>query len=138
MSTIAPFGSWASPVAASDTVSGIVRFSDIQYDDGSLYWLEMRPSEGGRTALVQRSADGDITEVLPDTVSVRTMAHEYGGGAYLAVGSAVLYADSDDQRLYRGGRELGSGAADGRTGKVAFRTVCGRGAHGGRDATRCS
>mgnify|MGYP001817873172 CR=1 FL=1 len=100
MSTIAPFGSWASPVGAADTVAGIVRFSDIQYDDGSLYWLEMRPSEGGRTALVRQGTDGHISEVLPDTVSVRTMAHEYGGGAYLADGGTVVYSESEDQRLY--------------------------------------
>ncbi len=101
MSTIAPFGSWASPIAAASTVAGIVRFSDIQYDDGSLQWLEMRPSEGGRTALVRRRADGDIAEVLPDTVSVRTMAHEYGGGAYRADGGVLVYSDFEDQRLYR-------------------------------------
>jgi len=101
VSTIAPFGSWASPVAAADTVSGIVRFSDIQYDDGSLYWLEMRPSEGGRTALVQRAADGDISDVLPDTVSVRTMVHEYGGGAYRSDGGVLVYTNFEDQRLYR-------------------------------------
>ncbi len=101
MSTIAPFGSWASPVGAADTVAGIVRFSDIQYDDGSLYWLEIRPSEGGRTALVQRAADGDIGDVLPDTVSVRTMAHEYGGGAYRRDGGVLVYTNYEDQRLYR-------------------------------------
>jgi len=108
MSTIAPFGSWESPVAAADTVSGIVRFSDIQYDEDSLYWLEMRPSEGGRTALLRRGPNGDIAEVLPDTVSVRTMAHEYGGGAYLADDGAVVYSDSEDQRLY--GADAGRGA----------------------------
>lgn len=101
MSTIASFGSWGSPIAAADTVAGIVRFSDIQYDGGSLYWLEMRPSEGGRTVLVRRSSDGDISEVLPDTVSVRTMAHEYGGGAYRAGAGTLVYADFEDQRLYR-------------------------------------
>ncbi len=101
MSTIAPFGSWESPVAAADTVAGIVRFSDIQFDAGSLYWLEMRPSEGGRTALVRRAASGDVGDVLPDTVSVRTTAHEYGGGAYRADGGVLVYSDFEDQRLYR-------------------------------------
>ena len=81
MSITAPYGSWESPVGAADTVADIVRFSDLQYDDGSLYWLESRPSEGGRAALVRRTDDGEIEDVLPDTANVRTMAHEYGGAA---------------------------------------------------------
>ena len=82
MSTTAPYGSWESPVGAADTVADMVRFSDLQYDDGSLYWLESRPSEGGRNALVRRLGDGTIEEVLPATANVRTMAHEYGGAPY--------------------------------------------------------
>lgn len=101
MSSIAPFGSWESPVGAADTVADIVRFSDLQYDNGSLYWLESRPSEGGRAALVRRTARGTIEEVLPDTVNVRTMAHEYGGAAYRVESGDVVYSEFTDQRLYR-------------------------------------
>lgn len=101
MSTTAPYGSWQSPVGAADTVADIVRFSDLQYDDGSLYWLESRPSEGGRTALVRRTDDGTIGDVLPDTVNLRTMAHEYGGGAYRADSGDLVYSEFTDQRLYR-------------------------------------
>ncbi|MEA2010071.1 MAG: S9 family peptidase, partial [Actinomycetota bacterium] len=81
MATTAPFGSWESPIDAADTVAGVVRFSDIQYDDGTLYWIEGRPSEGGRSVLVRRMSDGTVEDVLPATANVRTMVHEYGGGA---------------------------------------------------------
>ena len=101
MSTIAPFGSWESPIGAADTVAGIVRFSDIQYDDGTLYWLESRPSEQGRTVLLRRSSDGTEKELLSDTANVRTMVHEYGGAAYLAHGGEITYSEFTDQRLYR-------------------------------------
>ena len=101
MTTIAPFGSWESSISAADTVAGIVRFSDIQYDDGTLYWLESRPSEGGRTVLVRRLPNGPIEDVLPETVDVRTMVHEYGGAAYRVSDGAVTYSDFADQRLYR-------------------------------------
>ncbi len=100
MTTTAPFGSWESPITAADTVAGVVRFSDIQYDDGTLYWLESRPSEGGRSVLVRRLPDRTIDEVLAETANVRTMVHEYGGGAYLASDGAVIYSDFADQRLY--------------------------------------
>ncbi|MEA2024999.1 MAG: prolyl oligopeptidase family serine peptidase [Actinomycetota bacterium] len=100
MTTTAPFGSWESPIGAADTVAGIVRFSDIQYDDGNLFWLEGRPSEGGRSVLVRRMPDGTIEDVLPATANVRTMVHEYGGGAYLASDRAITYSEFADQRLY--------------------------------------
>ncbi|MCJ7779789.1 MAG: S9 family peptidase, partial [Acidimicrobiia bacterium] len=101
MTTIAPFGSWESPIGAADTVAGIVRFSDIQYDDGALYWLESRPSEQGRTVLLRRSSDGTEKEPLSDTANVRTMVHEYGGAAYLAHDGEITYSEFTDQRLYR-------------------------------------
>ena len=46
--------------------------------DGSAWWLERRPLESGRTALVR---DGE--DVLPPEFNVRTRVHEYGGGAWL-------------------------------------------------------
>jgi dipeptidyl aminopeptidase/acylaminoacyl peptidase len=101
MSITAPYGSWESPVGAADTVADIVRFSDLQYDDGLLYWLESRPSEGGRSVLVRRTDDGAIEEVLPETVNVRTMAHEYGGAAYRVESEDLVYSEYTDQRMYR-------------------------------------
>ena len=101
MTTIAPFGSWESPIGAADTVADIVRFSDIQYDDGTLYWLESRPSEQGRTVLLRRSSDGTEKELLSDTANVRTLVHEYGGAAYLACDGEITYSEFTDQRLYR-------------------------------------
>lgn len=101
MSTTAPYGSWGSPVGAADTVAGVVLFSDLQFDGGALYWLESRPSEGGRAAVVRRSVDGTIQEVLPDTVNVRTMAHEYGGAPYRVDSGDLVYSEFSDQRLFR-------------------------------------
>jgi len=102
----APFGTWKSPISAADTVAGVVRFSGIQYDDGTLYWLEGRPNEGGRSVLVRRMADGTTDEPLGSNVNVRTMVHEYGGGAYLAHSGGVVYSDFGDQRLHRLGTEV--------------------------------
>ena len=105
MSATAPFGTWQSPISAADTVAGVVRFSDIQYDDGTLYWLEGRPTEGGRSVLVRRDTNGVIDEPLGDDIDVRTMVHEYGGGAYAAGHGDVVYSNFNDQRL----RGLGEG-----------------------------
>jgi dipeptidyl aminopeptidase/acylaminoacyl peptidase len=101
MSTTAPYGSWGSPVSAAETVADMVRFSDLQYDDGSLYWLESRPSEGGRSALVRRIGDGTIEDVLSEAANVRTMAHEYGGASYRVDSRDLVYSEFANQRLYR-------------------------------------
>ena len=64
--------------------------------DGSAWWLERRPQESGRTALVR---DGE--DVTPPEFNVRTRVHEYGGGAWLLHGDTVFFSHFDDQRLYR-------------------------------------
>jgi dipeptidyl aminopeptidase/acylaminoacyl peptidase len=93
-----PYGSWPSPLTAADVASAGVRLSEPALGaDGSVWWLERRPQEGGRAALVR---DGD--DVVPEGFNVRTQVHEYGGGAWLLLGDgAVICSNWDDQRLYR-------------------------------------
>jgi dipeptidyl aminopeptidase/acylaminoacyl peptidase len=73
----------------------------VQRDDGDIYWLEGRPTEGGRYALVRRAADGAIADVTPPDINVRSRVHEYGGGAYLVRGGVVYCCNFSDQRVYR-------------------------------------
>ena len=44
-----PYGSWTSPLTAAEIASGTVGLSEVQLDGAAIYWLEMRPSEGGRS-----------------------------------------------------------------------------------------
>jgi dipeptidyl aminopeptidase/acylaminoacyl peptidase len=68
---------------------------------GATWWLEGRAAEAGRVALV-RTGDGDEpVEVTPAGFNVRTLAHEYGGGAYCVHDDVVFCSRFDDQRLYR-------------------------------------
>jgi dipeptidyl aminopeptidase/acylaminoacyl peptidase len=103
--TTAPYGTWESPISAADTVGGVVSFGLIQHDGDDLYWLEGRPDEGGRQVLVRRDHTGNIEDVTPTPTYVRTLVHEYGGGAYVASAGRVVYSELTDQRLY----ELGVG-----------------------------
>ena len=73
----------------------------MQRDGAEIYWLEGRPAEGGRYALMRRGADGVIVEVTPPDFNVRTRVHEYGGGAYLVRGGVVYCVNFSDQRVYR-------------------------------------
>ena len=101
MPTIAPYGSWKSPVTTSLIVSGAVGLGQIALDGDDVYWVEMRPSEGGRMVIVRRGLDGTTIDVTPPPYSVRTRVHEYGGGAFLVADGVVYFSNFADQRLYR-------------------------------------
>ncbi|CAN5690024.1 S9 family peptidase [soil metagenome] len=82
-------------------VAGAARISEVRSDGDDVWWAEARPSEGGRVALVRRSADGAMTEVLAAPWSARSRVHEYGGGAWWVHQGVAFFANWDDQRLYR-------------------------------------
>src|SRR5215211_4889929 len=79
--TIAPYGSWRSPISSQMLVQGAIRFGDVVTDGETVYWVEGRPEEQGRYAIVRRTPDGKVDDILPAPFSVRTTVHEYGGGA---------------------------------------------------------
>ena len=66
-----------------------------------MYWLESRPDEGGRVAVVRYSLDGKATDAIPQAFNARTRAHEYGGGAYFVQNNTIFFSNFKDQRLYR-------------------------------------
>ena len=93
----APFGSWSSPIAPAAVARAGVRLGEPELgEDGSAWWLERRPLESGRTAIVRNGDD-----VTPPEFNVRTRVHEYGGGAWLLHADTVFFSHWDDQRLYR-------------------------------------
>lgn len=96
--TIAPYGSWESPISADMLVSGAVGISEVVPDGDSIWWAESRPEEAGRVAIM-RHHDGKINEVTPAKSNVRTLMHEYGGGAWWADDSVLWFVDYADQRL---------------------------------------
>ncbi|HWJ45937.1 MAG TPA: hypothetical protein VNR63_11170, partial [Gaiellaceae bacterium] len=102
MPTVAPHGSWSSPVTL-DLVAGEggVSYGSVEADEHGVWWLETRPQEGGRAALVFRPHGGSPVDVVPAEFNVRTRVHEYGGGAWFRDGEVVYCSSFDDSRLYR-------------------------------------
>src|ERR671913_778575 len=102
MASVAPYGSWSSPIdAATVARSGRRLASPVIAGDGAVWWAEGRPTEGGRVVLMRRPAGGEPEVVTPEGVNVRTRVHEYGGGAWCLLDSdLVLFVDFADQRLY--------------------------------------
>jgi dipeptidyl aminopeptidase/acylaminoacyl peptidase len=82
-------------------VQGAVRFGDVSLDGETLYWVESRPEEQGRYAVVRRRANGDVEDMLPPPLSARTLVHEYGGGAVLASAGQLFFTNYADQRIWR-------------------------------------
>jgi dipeptidyl aminopeptidase/acylaminoacyl peptidase len=103
MPSIAPYGSWSSPIdAATVARSGRRLGAPAVAPDDAIWWAEGRPDEGGRVVLMRRPPDGEPETVTPAGTNVRTRVHEYGGGAWCLVDSdLVLFIDFEDQRLYR-------------------------------------
>ncbi|MDC0435223.1 prolyl oligopeptidase family serine peptidase [bacterium] len=98
LSKQAPYGSWPSPISAQILVSGAVGISELVPDGPAIWWAESRPEEGGRVAIMHHEA-GNSIEVTPADANVRTLMHEYGGGAWWAADSVLWYVDYNDQRL---------------------------------------
>ncbi len=96
-----PYGSWTSPISARDLVAETVRLDDPRFDGDDRYWVEGRPSEGGRSMLVRLAADGTRSDVLPEGFAVRTVVHVYGGLGYAVRDGVVYFSNFDDQRVYR-------------------------------------
>ena len=101
MPTIAPYGSWKSPITSDLIVAETVGLGGTAFDGDDLYWTELRPKEGGRIAIVRRTPDGKTRDVTPMPFNARTRVHEYGGRAYAAAEGTVYFSNFADQRLYR-------------------------------------
>lgn len=98
--TIAPFGTWASPVTVEQVAGQTVGLSGLSADGDALAWLELRPAERGRTVLVARSAAGVVEELTPAPFDVASRVHEYGGGAYAMQGGRVVFSDKADGAVW--------------------------------------
>ncbi len=101
MNNKAPFGSWKSPITADLIVGGAIGLSQPTIDGTDIYWVEMRPSEGGRQVIVKRDESGHLSDINPQPFNARTRVHEYGGGDYLATNGTVYFTNFADQRLYK-------------------------------------
>lgn len=118
------YGEWPSPIDAADVVAETLSFGDLAVADGVTYWLERRPSEGGRGVVVRSpppadhdAADGGDagdtgatddatsepprTDVTPGETDVRTLVHRYGGGAFTVADGTVYYSRMSDGRVCR-------------------------------------
>ena len=90
-----------------------VSLSELCSEGSAVYWLESRPSEGGRTVVVRADAQGSADH-SPPGVSIRSRVNEYGGGALCLVSGhsagAFSYVDQSDQGVWFCDGPAGDGA----------------------------
>ena len=99
-----PYGFWASPITSDLVVADSIRLEQVALDRDAIYWSETRPQKKGRTFVYRVRADGESECVTPDDAngfSVRTRAHEYGGGSFAVSDGVIYFGNNSDQRLYR-------------------------------------
>ncbi|MEX6779551.1 prolyl oligopeptidase family serine peptidase [Limnospira fusiformis] len=98
---VAPYGSWKSAITTDLIIKGAVGLADPAWDSGDIYWIEGRPSEGGRNVIVRLTPKGDRIDCTPAAFNARTRVHEYGGGSYTVSEGTVYFSNFADGRIYR-------------------------------------
>ena len=88
----------SQPLPVDAVIAGATRRSLLRHEGESLYWLEQRPQAQGRGVIVRWNQANGTTDLTPDTLSVRSRVHEYGGGEFAVWrGELVFCADPDQQ-----------------------------------------
>ncbi|PID85992.1 MAG: peptidase [Chloroflexi bacterium] len=98
---VSAYGSWKSPITSDMIVSSDLSLGEIVLAGESVYWIEGRPAENGRSALVKWSANNGLEDVVPSSYNIRSRVHEYGGSAYNVYDDVVYFVNFVDQQIYR-------------------------------------
>ena len=102
--TASPYGFWTSPITSDLVVADAIRLEQVALDGDAVTWSETQPQKQGRTFVCRLGANGEPERLTPDDAnafSVRSRAHEYGGGAFAVADGVVYFSNNRDQRLYR-------------------------------------
>ena len=76
MVTVAPYGSWKSPLTLDRLLEEVVGLAYPLVEGDTIYWTEGRPAERGRVVIVRRKPDGTVSDVFGPDHHARTRVHE--------------------------------------------------------------
>ncbi|EFA80897.1 hypothetical protein PPL_06132 [Heterostelium album PN500] len=110
LSEYRPYGSWYSPISAnlSSTKFNVLTEAYPPTNDHA-YWLERRPSEDGRSVLVEIDNFNNKRDLLPSGFGAATAVNSYGGGPVTFVSQhtcscdrflSFLFVNQEDQMIY--------------------------------------
>ncbi|KAJ6510522.1 Alpha/Beta hydrolase protein [Mycena sanguinolenta] len=105
--SLSPYGTWKSPITARNITQGSVKLTDVVVDRATnkTYHVESRPSESGRSVLVESHSGRDI---VGKQWNVRTGVHEYGGAPAIVHAGVAYFSHFTDGRVYAVNVEQGS------------------------------
>lgn len=98
--SVAPYGTWKSPISALMAVQRTLTFHQPEAFNGEIYWIEERASENGRSVIMHETADGVVKE-LAAPWSARSHLYGFGGGAFAVYDASLFFVEETDQRVYR-------------------------------------
>ena len=99
--TVAPYGSWRSPLTAASLFRARNSVSYLSFSEGALYFIERQAAAKGRNILFRMEHKKQPVQQTPGFISVRTRVHEYGGMPYFIDGTDIYYSNFTDQKIYR-------------------------------------
>jgi dipeptidyl aminopeptidase/acylaminoacyl peptidase len=94
------FGTWPSPISAAMTSASDTRLRNLQVTGSAIFWLEVRPAEGGRGVVVRWTKEHGARDMTPAGSNVGSRVHEYGGGEYRCCGDAIVYSEKSDDSIW--------------------------------------
>lgn len=107
----AAYGAFASPISSDLVLSSAISLVDVLVTkDKTIVWVEGRPAEAGRNAIVSGTSGKEI-EVIPviTKFNARTGIQEYGGGAVSTVEDAIIFSDLSTGAVYQTERDVDDG-----------------------------
>ena len=97
----APYGAWSSPLSIQSFIEySPIRFGQLTSNRDCLFWVESKPSEGGRQVVIKYQDEVKVT-LTPAGYSVRTRVHEYGGSAMTISEDKLWFINDSDQDIYQ-------------------------------------
>ncbi|MBW6417622.1 prolyl oligopeptidase family serine peptidase [Celeribacter sp. PS-C1] len=104
-----PYGAWESPISAQMLVEDSRKIEQVCVDRDTIYWIETRPDQGGRSAIMCQTPDGAQKDILPRWFNARALVNSYGGAAMGVRNGTVVFTHfspetfpkTSDQRVHK-------------------------------------
>src|SRR5215467_11812420 len=98
---MAPYGSWKSPITSDLIVAQAITLSELCLDGGHVYWLEGRPQEQVRHAVVCANAGARIRWWIMERADRDGLFLKFPGRPHVSAGVRRVRAASAYARAAR-------------------------------------
>lgn len=85
-------------LSAEEAIESIQEYAGLRFYRGDLYGVSF-DAGSGRNRLCRFEA-GEAISLLPDSFSVRSRVHEYGGGAWCPAAGRLCFVNDSDQQIW--------------------------------------